>query len=93
MSNKLGMEPMFPLEELQRNINDTGVSQMVYHKGMSKRIYIACAAMQGILSSQIIMEAAIRVGEKTNTGTDYAVCKMAYEFADELLKQGQDNSE
>jgi hypothetical protein len=86
-NNKLGTELAFPINEMGAD------RELSFNPGMSKRLYIACAAMQGILNSQIIMEAAIRVGEKTNTGTDYAVCKMAYEFADELLKQEQNNNE
>jgi len=48
---KLGQEPAFPIEEMQKNVNDSGVSQMVPHLGMSKRFYAACMAMQGLLAN------------------------------------------
>jgi len=47
------------------------------NKGMSKRFYAACAAMQGIVSSN---ECGIAHNPET-------VVKWAYALADELLKQ------
>ena len=56
-------------------------------RGMSKRFYAACAAMQGILSSDILMNTAITLSKRLSCEKDYAICKMAYELADEMLKQ------
>jgi hypothetical protein len=64
---KLGSEPAFPNEHYDQTI-----------KGISKRFYTACIAMQGILAS--------------TAGTDdfpvkEIVARISFEFADELLKQ------
>jgi hypothetical protein len=86
MEKKLGMESAFSYEEVKERTAGN-ITKWVIHKGMSKRFYAACAAMQGILSGETTMGAVIRAVEKTDTDINYAVCKMAYEFADELLKQ------
>ncbi len=72
---KLGQEPAFPIEEMQKNTNDSGVSELVPHLGMSKRFYAACAAMQGLLANRDFNHDLT------------AVVKASYDFADELLKQ------
>jgi hypothetical protein len=45
-----------------------------HHLGISKRFYAACAAMQGLLASD---------NELSGSG----LINVAYEYADELLKQ------
>ena len=69
MSEKLGQEPAFPLKS-------EGIANR--QKGMSKKFYAACAAMQGLLAN-------------SELGWDRPVeehlVKQSYEYADELLKQ------
>jgi sRNA-binding regulator protein Hfq len=78
MAEKLGQEPAFPIEEMQKNVNDSGVSQMVPHLGMSKRFYAACMAMQGLLANSD--DACVSLDEKE-------VARLSYKHADELLRQ------
>ena len=68
---KLGQEPAFPMDFEQRND---------YQLGMSKRFYAACAAMNGILSNENVLN-----GKTSNGPSGYA--RLAYRCADELLKQ------
>ena len=72
MSEKLGQETAFPVDAQE----GFGIQKQ---KGMSKRFYAACAAMQGIISGNEIN----RTGRKTSE----SIIEMAYKFADELLKQ------
>lgn len=65
---KLGQDPAFPKNN-------------VHEKGMSKRFYAACAAMQGFLSYGV----ANPLG--TNDPNYELIVKQSYKFADELLKQ------
>ena len=76
MSNeKLGQEPAFPpSKEMQETIGNG------WHLGMSKRFYAACAAMNGILSNENVLN-----GKTSNGPSGYA--RLAYRCADELLKQ------
>jgi len=74
MSEKLGQEPAFPLKS-------EGIANR--QKGMSKRFYAACAAMQGILSNEELRTKILsdqRNGHKDLIG-------ISYEYADELLKK------
>lgn len=67
---KLGQEPAFAT-----------YAEVQIQKGMSKRFYAACAAMQGIL-------AANKRSEFANIdNASELIIKFSYEFADELLKQ------
>lgn len=75
---KLGQEPAFPIEELQKNINDDGISELKPHLGMSKRFYAACAVMRGISA-----DTNVRLDEE---GIKRCVA-LSYKIADELLKQ------
>lgn len=72
--SKLGQEPAFPAENL---------GQYSY-SGMSKRFYAACAAMQGILASQVG-----NYEVEGGTRQDYCeqLIEQSFQFADELLKQ------
>ena len=48
--------------------------------GMSKRFYVACAAMQGLITN--------REGYTEGNNIEvYRICKDSFLFADELLKQ------
>jgi len=75
MDKKLGQESAYPLEF--KTFKGSHPNQTtVYHssKGMSKRFYAACAAMQGLL-----------VG--VDTPNIKTIAEMSFELADELLKQ------
>lgn len=72
---KLGQESMFPLadENMRYNIP----------RGMSQRLFIATMAMQGMISNPNIIR-PIDFGDAN--GYDKFI-KVAYSYADELLKQ------
>ena len=72
---RLGQEPAFP--------KDSFTNQ--YQIGMSRRFYAACAAMQGILAAN-----PKNTWGNSETPVPTYVAELAYEFADELLKQ-EDN--
>jgi len=65
---KLGQDSAFPLEYVS--------------DGMSKRFYAACAAMQGLSSTELNGLSFTRAAERAKE-----VVKIAYVYADELLKQ------
>jgi len=67
--NKLRKEPAFPSKSQH-------YSEFVINKGMSKRFYAACAAVQGLLANP----------ELTDNSFEFTV-EMSYAIADELLKQ------
>ena len=69
-NEKLGQESAFPIGY------DTGYDAS---KGMSKRFYTACMAMQGLCSNPHV----IKCGELDLT----PFIETAYKMADELLKQ------
>jgi hypothetical protein len=72
---KSGQEPAFPAD---REMQELCPNCFGWNVGMSKRFYAACAAMQGILSSD------------QNQGDWMSlevVAEKAFEYADELLKQ------
>lgn len=71
MSNEKKFEPAFPMDFEQRND---------FQLGMSKRFYAACAAMNGILSNENVLN-----GKTSNGPSNYV--RLAYRCADELLKQ------
>jgi len=74
MKNK-GLEPAFPVDYRIRESD---------RKGMNKRFYAACAAMQGLLSNPY--PDIIWLDNKV-------ICEMAYMFADKLLTQEEDGQE
>jgi len=84
-TKKLGQEPVYPFFEYNENgygntvvvKTSNGKLFFPFQAGMSKRFYADCAAMQGLLSSDRIMEGY-------NKGLTII---RAYELADELLKQ------
>jgi hypothetical protein len=84
---KLGQEPAFPIEEMQKNVNDSGVSQMVPHLGISKRFYTACMIAQGIMSNMKLLEGNVIEAAKHSIETEEHVAKMAFVIADALLKE------
>lgn len=83
---KLGSEPAFPaLEHNESGYGDQitlyfeGQRQFIpFTKGMSKRFYVACAAMQGLLANPNRELRYDRIEE---------FIKDCYDHADELLKQ------
>lgn len=84
---KLGQEPAFP--ELTTEYDGVGNVLPYQNKGMSKRFYAACAAMQGLLANEGLI---IALSKEYPKGADYSKIRrhytiMAYEYADELLKQ------
>ena len=71
---KLGQEPAFPLTA---EMTDRMPPLYFYPIGMSKRFYAACAAMQGLLANpDVRREVSMSL-----------IILEAYELADELLKQ------
>jgi len=78
MKEKLGQESAFP----EPFLNDPHLS-LSCEKGMNKRFYAACAAMRGILASGIKIDGS----NPRPCNTAYA----AYNFADELLRQENEN--
>lgn len=68
-------EPAFPIT-IQNEQEETMLNEGLLKHGMSKRFYAACAAMQGLLASP-----AIKIPQYE------LIIKTAYIFADELLKQ------
>ena len=82
--SKLGQEPVYPFKEVTERLGGIE-TRWVNHKGMSKRFYAACAAMQGLIISY-------SENGKVHGGyipiTDYKeIMVQAFDFADELLKQ------
>ena len=76
MSEKLGQEKAFPLELVRHGSN----------KGMSKRFYAACAAMQGLLANNDYIARKLSTFNNKIEDTD-TIISDAYKLADELLKQ------
>ncbi len=75
---KLGEEPVFPM------FNSEGIPTYLNNDpnfGMSKRFYAACAAMSAIISR-----------DETFLDKKIGIVAIAYEFADELLKQENDEN-
>ena len=68
--SKLGQEPAFPFEANRNN-------------GMSKRLYLAGLAMQGLLASPSFTNPRMKPSD---------VSKMAFGMADELLKQEEEDN-
>ena len=79
MSTKLGQEPAFP----EPFLNDPSFS-LSCDKGMSKRFYAACTAIQGLLASPKVFY--LSETESTQYDLERKV-RFAYMCADELLKQ------
>ena len=73
---KIGQEPAFPITHEQFETVPT-------YKGMSKRFYAACAAMQGLLANKNICN---WVSDDPYSQRE-EVAKTAFSFADYLLKQ------
>lgn len=71
MENKLGQESAFPSKSQH-------YSEFVINKGISKRFYAACAAMQGLISN-----GSFNIYEPENPSQ---IAHKAYELADELLE-------
>ena len=85
MKNKLGQESAFPHDEYGYINEDMPCNLIESHNGMSKRFYAACAAMQGLLANAYWTKSA-------NIPDDFdeykeIIANASYEFADELLKQ------
>lgn len=77
MENKLGKEMAFP-----------GETNGFVQKGISKRFYAACMAMQGILSNDIQSRDLDPVDKLSHDEkTVRFIVAASYEYADELLKQ------
>lgn len=77
---KLGQEPALGFSYETKDFNNSYDPTSVPHKfnGMSKRLYIAIMAMQGLLASGIYAE---KIAFNPILG------KLSFEIADELLKQ------
>lgn len=90
MSNtKLGQEQAFPfIEEIQGQHEKYWQTTI----GMNKRFYAACAAMQGILSSTVIMEAVRNVTSVNGENEATVIATIAYDMADKMLEKEGDQS-
>jgi hypothetical protein len=83
-NKKLGQEPVFMATT--DHMCDNLVKRKMRPEGISKRLYIATKAMQGLLANSRITE----LFEKVNSEVEeerIALTKVSYEIADELLKQ------
>ena len=78
--SKLGKEPAFSREGVF--VPHVGGTHYIGSKGMTKRFYAACAAMQGLLASNAFLIYSTKDQEKC--------AELSYKFADELLKQEND---
>lgn len=87
--NKLGLESAFPVEIIERDYLGC-VESRVQHLGMSKRFYAACAAMQGIVTNYELLQDCIKDSRTQGKSHQSYIAEYAYEIADELLKQEQD---
>jgi hypothetical protein len=90
-NKKKGEHPAFPTEYEGGEYDEFGQPIIAHHKyyGMSKRLYIATAAMQGLLAGKY---SANMVNSRTDFDIDgfpepISICEQAFQFADELLKQ------
>jgi BarA-like signal transduction histidine kinase len=54
---------------------------------MSKRFFAAEGALRAILSNKDFVQLGISISKKTNLTNSQTLVRMAYEFADELIKQ------
>ena len=82
---KLGQEPAFPLSLTSVNLSTyDNYDHRAGTAGMSKRFYVACEAMRGILSNTNYRElvATLEPGNQS-----ISIVAVSYKFADELLKQ------
>lgn len=95
---KLGQEPIVPTtwrqigETEYRIATEKDLKEGAFlssTNGMSKRFYAACAAMQGLLSGKYYNTLVNSPTEFVEDGfpEPISICKEAYMFADELLKQ------
>lgn len=86
---KLSQEAAFAnsYDEETGKLDEYGNNKFKRHNemGMSKRFYAACAAMQGIISSNNT-EYLVN-GSNEGWHEPISIVKTAYQFADELLKQ------
>ena len=99
-TEKLGQEPIVPTIYRKIGENEYRVAThkdtldsfatLTHTEGMSKRFYAACAAMQGILANRgAYYQANSRNDPSENLGGELPeyCAKIAFQFADELLKQ------
>lgn len=88
MGKKLGQESAFGYSAHSDNNDEPGHGRTKnshpQNLGMSKRLYIAIKAMQGLLANPDVVQY-----KHDHPRNDMApiIAKAAYEFADELLKQ------
>ena len=82
---KLGNEPAFPNEKYSIKVPTGKFSygeqefktEVVFHRGMSKRFFAACSAMNGIMASN-----ECGIGH-----IPQQVAELAYSIADEMLRE------
>lgn len=80
---KLGQEPAFATQHAIADANNPAFK--LGKSGMSKRFYAACAAMQGMIANPHIVRPDPRSGTLSDQYRSFI--SVAYEYADELLKQ------
>lgn len=89
---KLGLEPAFPTDRLVPN-PQSGTSYIkAYSIGISKRLYIATAAMQGLLANEVVMMGAAKATDFSDNDRKEIIIRQSFEFAKEMLKQEQDDN-
>jgi len=87
---KLGQEPAFPFELIKERVGGAEINWINY-KGMSKRFYAACVAMQGLLANPNIKRPSNNVKEQLDIEhVDFA--EICFRYADELLKEENINN-
>jgi hypothetical protein len=92
MKAKLGQESAFPSLEF----NEPGYGNCItlefgdvkhfipFEKGMSKRFYAACAAMQGLMANPKMFDNML---DFKSTSVKELIIERCYDYADEMLKQ------
>lgn len=85
MKERLGQEPSFPFS--YHFIDNNGRDNVQVYKGMSKRFYAACAAMQGLIINHGIRISCNGAIEDDVYEIDKNLVEASYRIADELLKQ------
>lgn len=86
-TKKLGREPAFPVDEQTIQYNQSGIIPYACH-GLSKRLYLAGMAMQGLLSNpNTAKQISSAISNPSAEQSRQIVMKESLLMADELLKQ------
>jgi len=83
---KLGSNPAFPSEEVTERMGGM-ITRFSNHRGISKRFYAACAAMQGLLSNHVVVKEGAEIVEGNDREFFEVIIAKSFQAADEILKQ------